>query len=87
MRMARKFNSSSYPMDVYLLTLIDRSFGGSSKNLGVFSSLNKIDDYVQRKYRNRYTIEPIRDGYYLSDSMTSLTLYVRKFKVDEYDGS
>lgn len=84
MRMAGKFDSSSYPMDVYLLTLIDRSFGGSTKNLGAFSSIDKIDEYVQRKYKNRYNIEPIRDGYYLNDSMTSLTLYIRKFKVDEY---
>lgn len=87
MRMAGKFNSSSYPMDVYLLTLIDRSFGGSSKNLGAFSSMDKINSYVEKKYAGRYKIETITAGFYLQDSMTELSLYIKKFKVDEYDGS
>lgn len=86
MRAAGEFDSSSYLMDVYLLTLIDRSFGGSTKNLGVFSSLGKINDYVEKKYAERYNIEPITAGFYLQDSMTALSLYIRKFKVDEHDG-
>jgi len=74
-------------MEVYLLTLIDRSFGGSSKNLGAFSSMEKIDSYVNRKYSWRYIIESRNDGYHLGDSMTELVLYVRKFVLDEYDSS
>lgn len=74
-------------MNVYLLTLVDRSFGGSTKNLGVFSSLEKLEDYVYKRYSIRYIIEKQKDGYYLRDSMTELVLYIRKFVVDEYDGS
>lgn len=85
--MAGKFNSSSYPVKIYLLTLFDRSFGGSTKNLGIFSSLDKIDEHVYKTYLNRYNIEPIENGYLLSDSMTGLTLFIKEFVLDEYDSS
>lgn len=69
---------------VFLLTMIDRSFGGSTKDLGVFSTPDKLEAYVYRKYSRRYAIESISDGYSLTDSMTGLMLYVREFVVDEY---
>lgn len=83
MRMAGKFNSSSYPVEAYLLTLIDRSFGGSTRDLGIFSSEDSIESYVERKYSQRYMIKKLSNGFLLSDSMTEIVLLVQKFVMDE----
>lgn len=72
-------------MEVYLLTQRSRDFGGHAKNLGIFSTEEKLEQFVYDHFNNKYRIERKNNAYLLSSYMTELVCQITKFTLDDND--